>query len=236
MKRNLVNAAIAASLMATSVLFAEDQATKVLSDLHHANQTEIHMGMMAKEKSQNADVKVYGEQLMKDHKDADAQVLAVAKAQGIQLDEASGEGMMAKHNDHEAKEAMDELSAKSGADFDRAFNVNALQGAFEDIGFRPDIRKLQAAGGCRFGIVGFDGQEYFAAPGIAGRNGMIGPERGQDFRIESLHQSFHVEARFRIGRGRGGQRRAGFSASGFNGANAFKMPARVEAHRFARIF
>jgi putative membrane protein len=128
-------------LFTAAAAFADDQAAKVLSDLHHANQMEIHMGMMAQEKSQSADMKAYGDTLVKDHKDADDQVLSLAKKDGISLETPSDEGLMAKHDASKGQKTMAALSAKSGADFDKEFAKTMV----ED--HKKDIAKLQKADG-----------------------------------------------------------------------------------------
>ncbi len=75
-------------MILTVPLWAANEAQKVqdvLSDLHHANQMEIKMGQMAKEKGASNQVRSYGERLMKDHGDADKQVLDLAKKEGVSL-------------------------------------------------------------------------------------------------------------------------------------------------------
>jgi putative membrane protein len=118
---------------------ADDQAVKVLSDLHHANQMEIHMGKMAKEKSQSSDVQAYGDKLVKDHQDADDKVLKIAKDDGITLLAPADQGMMAKMESSKGENKMADLSAKSGADFDRAF----LKEMVAD--HKKDIAKMEKA-------------------------------------------------------------------------------------------
>ena len=44
---------------------------RVLSDLHQDNQNEIEMGRMAKKKGSSEQVRSYGDQVLKDHQDAD---------------------------------------------------------------------------------------------------------------------------------------------------------------------
>src|SRR4051812_13240957 len=86
----------------STVASAEEKPAAVLSELHEANQNEIHMGRMAKEKSQSQDVQAYGDRLMKDHKEADDKVISLAKKDGIALQPATERGMMAKHDASEA--------------------------------------------------------------------------------------------------------------------------------------
>jgi putative membrane protein len=129
------------TLLSLSAAFADDQVPKLLSDLHHTNQMEIHMGAMAKEKSQSADVKAYGDKLVKDHTDADDQVLALAKKEGVALETPSQEGMMAQHDASKHMKGMADLSAKTGADFDKSFAQMMVDG------HKKNIAKLQKADG-----------------------------------------------------------------------------------------
>ncbi|MGZ5968195.1 MAG: DUF4142 domain-containing protein [Polyangiales bacterium] len=65
-----------------------DDATKVRSViqfLHAANQAEIKLGKLAQTKSQNADVKAYGDRMVKDHTDADKKLDELASKQSIDL-------------------------------------------------------------------------------------------------------------------------------------------------------
>ena len=61
-----------------------DTAT-VLGKLHHANQMEVAAGKLAEEKGQAKDVKSFGKTLVTDHTAADKKVMALAKAEKIEL-------------------------------------------------------------------------------------------------------------------------------------------------------
>ncbi|HVO33894.1 MAG TPA: DUF4142 domain-containing protein [Elusimicrobiota bacterium] len=139
--------------MAMPAWCAEDTATKVLSDLHHTNQMEIQMGMMAEQKGQSPDVKSFGSKLVKDHQDADNEVVSLAKKDDITLETPAQEGMIAKHEARSADKGMAELSSKTGADFDKAFaktmvddhkkDIAKLEKAQRDL-HRADVRDLVA--------------------------------------------------------------------------------------------
>jgi len=112
--------------------FAED-AQSVLSDLHKSNQMEIRMGELAKEKGQSADVRSFGGRLVKDHGEADEKVKTLADKQGIVL-EPTGKLMKAIHN-HD----IEQLSKKSGKDFDKEFADAMVKD------HQKDIAKLEKA-------------------------------------------------------------------------------------------
>ena len=95
---------------------------EVLGFLHGANQAEIKLGKLAQEKSSNADVKSFADQMVKEHGDADKKLSDLAKKEGIDLD------AYAKQNDplftavDEAHDALyGVLSSKTGEAFDIAY-------------------------------------------------------------------------------------------------------------------
>ena len=66
----------------------------MLDDLAQANIAEIESGKMALEKSQNAEVKKFAQQMIDDHNSALAEVQALARAKNVTLPD--GPGVMAK--------------------------------------------------------------------------------------------------------------------------------------------
>jgi len=117
-----------------------DQAQPVLSEsqvlvkLHQANLMEMEAGGLAAARGQSAKVRKYGEQLIKDHRQADDTVKAFAKNNGIDLEANAGpskgsdEGT-GKDSDESTGEqpeqsksaSMDRLRTLNGAEFDDAF-------------------------------------------------------------------------------------------------------------------
>ena len=88
---------------------------------------EMEAGGLAASRAQSGKVKRYGEQLIKDHRQADNNVMAFAKRNGIDLqsvpsvsakqsDESDNEG-----DEHAMSSGMERLRKLSGAEFDRAF-------------------------------------------------------------------------------------------------------------------
>jgi putative membrane protein len=100
---------------------------QVLGKLHAANQMEMEAGGLAASRGESGKVKRYGEQLIKDHRQADDNVMAFAKRKGVDLqsvpstaakesDEGDKEG-----DEHTMSSSMARLRKLSGAEFDRAF-------------------------------------------------------------------------------------------------------------------
>jgi putative membrane protein len=92
---------------------------------------EVKMGQTAKDRGQNADIKKFGEMLVKDHSQANEKLTQLATAKGVNL---AKESKPDKHDGHLA-----DLESKSGADFDRMFIENAVKH------HRKDISKFERA-------------------------------------------------------------------------------------------
>jgi putative membrane protein len=89
---------------------------------------EVQMGQYAKDHASNADVKAYGERLVKDHTQANEKLTKIAGEKGVNLakdidrDEATKGAKMST-----------DWQGKSGADFDRAFIKHAISDHKKDI-------------------------------------------------------------------------------------------------------
>jgi len=91
---------------------------------------EVKMGQTAKDHGQNADVKNYGEMLVKDHSKANDKLSQLASQKGVNL----AKEMEPKHTD-----MLTDIEKKQGADFDRAFIEHAIKD------HRKDISKFERA-------------------------------------------------------------------------------------------
>ncbi len=122
---------IAALLIAAPTLaVADDRATNadanaklsdsdiaVVTELHHANQSEVDMGKFALSHGTKA-VKDYATMMVKDHSANDAKLVALAKKHGIAK-------IPAPPADKSEMDDMTKLKAMKGSDFDRAY-VDAM--------------------------------------------------------------------------------------------------------------
>jgi putative membrane protein len=103
--------------------------SQVLAKLHAANQMEMEAGGLAASRAQSGKVKRYGEQLIKDHRQADNSVMALAKRKGVDLQSVpsmpsrpSGESEGENESDaHAQRSSMEQLRTLTGSEFDRAF-------------------------------------------------------------------------------------------------------------------
>lgn len=80
---------------------------------------EVAMGKMALEKSTNAKVKEFANMMVNDHGKVNAELMEIAKTKNITLPTMVDE-------DHQKK--MDDLSKKTGADFDKAYTAAMVDG------------------------------------------------------------------------------------------------------------
>ncbi len=103
--------------------------TRILSMLHAANQKNIDMGRLAQQRAGSGEARTLGDTLVRDHTDADAKVLSVARSANITLLQPNQVHAAMKHEQNAARGAdannrqdtHADLSTLQGSDFDRAF-------------------------------------------------------------------------------------------------------------------
>ena len=100
------------------------------------NLAEVQMGQLAQEKSQNGDVKAFGQQLVTDHKDANSKATAVANDLGVTPPEEPSKKQQADYN---------KLSKLSGDAFDKQFARHMVMDHKKDISeYKADSKKKDA--------------------------------------------------------------------------------------------
>jgi putative membrane protein len=101
---------------------------KIISHVHHVNMMEIDMGKLAQRQG-TADVKKYGEMLVKDHNAADKELTAYAKKRGIAKIPAEKAANDAEEAEMKKQmESMAGLKKLKGADFDREYLRMMVEG------------------------------------------------------------------------------------------------------------
>ena len=90
-------------------------ASSFVNDAAQGGMAEVELGKLAASKGQNAEVKKFGQMMMVDHGKANAELKALAAKKQMTLPADIG-----SH-----KSTMDDLSKKTGADFDKAY-VDAM--------------------------------------------------------------------------------------------------------------
>jgi putative membrane protein len=135
--------ATAAPAHAAAALSKADQ--KIVMDLAQGNMAEIAMGKMVQGKSQNEEVKTYAQQMIDDHTTALEAVRQLATAKGLSLP---------ADIDKPHKAMADQLDAKSGDAFDKAYmaqggvadhkKMQSMLAAAEKKARDPDVKALAA--------------------------------------------------------------------------------------------
>jgi len=104
------------NVAATGGIAVDEADAKFTTQAAVGGMAEVELGKMALEKSSNAKVKEFATMMVKDHGMANTELMAIAKLKNITLPNTV---------DDEHKQKMDDLSKKTGADFDKAY-VDAM--------------------------------------------------------------------------------------------------------------
>lgn len=102
--------------VATGGIAVDEADAKFTTQAAVGGMAEVELGKIALEKSSNPQVKEFATMMVKDHGMANTELMAIAKQKNITLPSTV---------DDEHKKKMDDLSKKSGADFDKAY-VDAM--------------------------------------------------------------------------------------------------------------
>jgi putative membrane protein len=101
---------------ATGGIAVEEADAKFTTQAAVGGMAEVELGKLALEKSSNPQVKDFAAMMVKDHGMANTELMAIAQQKNITLPSTV---------DDEHKKKMDDLSKKTGADFDKAY-VDAM--------------------------------------------------------------------------------------------------------------
>lgn len=104
------------NVAATGGIAVDEADAKFTTQAAVGGMAEVELGKMALEKSSNAKVKEFATMMVKDHGMANTELMAIAKQKNITLPSTV---------DEEHKQKMDDLSKKTGTDFDKAY-VDAM--------------------------------------------------------------------------------------------------------------
>jgi putative membrane protein len=102
--------------VATGGIAVDEADAKFTTQAAVGGMAEVELGKMALEKSSNPQVKEFANMMVKDHGMANTELMDIAKQKNITLPSTV---------DDEHKKKMDDLSKKTGADFDKAY-VDAM--------------------------------------------------------------------------------------------------------------
>lgn len=94
---------------------------QALLAIHAANRMEVHAGQLAAKNGQAAVVKDYGQQLVRDHRQADAKVRQLASTLNVALPSATDPATLRQDLPQHHQQMLDSLQQAKGALFDRQF-------------------------------------------------------------------------------------------------------------------
>lgn len=96
-------------------------AIDVLAKLHRINELEIEAGTLAKQNSQTARVQRFGDQLVRDHRQADALIREFAEQRDAQLTTPTPKDGLEQERMQTQQAAVERMRTLRGAEFDREF-------------------------------------------------------------------------------------------------------------------
>jgi putative membrane protein len=117
----------------------DDRTNTFMKDAAMGGMAEVELGKLAQEKATNPRVKNFGEMMVQDHSAANNDLKSIAQQKNVMLPTDMG-----KHKDH-----YEDLSKKTGADFDKAYMKMMVDDHQEDIddfekcaenGTDPDVK------------------------------------------------------------------------------------------------
>jgi len=104
---------------ATGGIAVDEADAKFTTQAAVGGMAEVELGKLALEKSSNPQVKEFATMMVKDHGMANTELMAIAKQKNITLPSTV---------DDDHKKKMDDLSKKTGADFDKAYVSDMVDG------------------------------------------------------------------------------------------------------------
>ncbi|WP_343560831.1 DUF4142 domain-containing protein [Sphingobacterium sp.] len=119
------------SLATTPLAVSEDDA-KFVTEAANGGMAEVELGKLAQEKAQHADVKAFGEMMVKDHSKANDELTTLAQAKNITVPATLGT---------DQQKVKDELAKKTGREFDKAYIAEMVEDHEKDVKLFEDASK-----------------------------------------------------------------------------------------------
>lgn len=117
---------------ATAPVAVNEDDAKFVTEAANGGMAEVELGQLAQQKGQSPDVKAFGEMMIKDHAKANDELKALAQTKNITLPAAI---------DADQQKVKDELSKKSGKDFDKAYINDMVKDHEKDVKLFEDASK-----------------------------------------------------------------------------------------------
>ncbi len=137
--RTLIAAIVAAGMIGTGMVRAEDRSTgasssgksnishtdkKFIQEAAEGGMAEVEMGRLGQEKAQSAEVKQFAQKILQDHQQANQQLMQIAQQKGVDL-----KSEVSKKD----QKMLDHLRGLSGAEFDRMYVQHMVKDHEKDI-------------------------------------------------------------------------------------------------------
>jgi len=112
-------------LIGAAAAFEDDKDKEPVTDEKFAvkasegGMAEVNMGRLAAKRASNADVKEFGEKMVKDHTRVNKELMSLANKKGLKL---------ARSMDEKHKKMFDKLGKLEGAEFDREYMATMVKG------------------------------------------------------------------------------------------------------------
>ncbi|MDF2475909.1 MAG: outer membrane protein-like protein [Sphingobacterium sp.] len=118
--------------VAATPLSVSEEDAKFVTEAANGGMAEVELGQLAQQKAQHADVKAFGEMMIKDHSKANDELTALAQAKNITVPATVGA---------EQQKVKDDLAKKTGRDFDKAYIDEMVKDHEKDVKLFEDASK-----------------------------------------------------------------------------------------------
>lgn len=118
--------------VAATPLSVSEEDAKFVTEAANGGMAEVELGQLAQQKAQHADVKAFGEMMIKDHSKANDELTALAQAKNITVPATVGA---------EQQKVKDDLAKKTGRDFDKSYIDEMVKDHEKDVKLFEDASK-----------------------------------------------------------------------------------------------
>jgi putative membrane protein len=121
-----------AAVAATAVAMADTNPNTFVEKAGQDGMTEVQLGKLAQQKANDADVRSFGSRMVTDHGKANAELTSIAQKKGLKVPTKL---------DAEHSSMVEELSGKSGAEFDALYSHHMSEAHTKAISLFTDASK-----------------------------------------------------------------------------------------------
>lgn len=117
---------------AATPLSVSEEDAKFVTEAANGGMAEVELGQLAQQKAQHADVKAFGEMMIKDHSKANDELTTLARGKNITVPATIGA---------EQQKVKDDLAKKTGREFDKAYIDEMVEDHEKDVKLFEDASK-----------------------------------------------------------------------------------------------